>query len=159
MNQKFRLGHNYDVTEYVKQFSYYASDSLAKYYICNDVWDFHIYRIIVGFNSEYDEEPRTKLIEQTDVSKQEVREAVEEDLNMGIVCGDIRNFPSVLINADFEDMGFKSIIKSVVDLDGGDNDDLKEYRYDTPIEELISDIDGGYGITVLDANLNEVQRI
>ena len=59
------------------------------------------------------------------------------------------------IYADFEDTGFKSIIKAVVDLDGGDNDDLEEYRYDTPIEDLINDIDAGYGITVLDVNLNE----
>ena len=155
MNKKFRLGHNYDITAYVKQFGWW-DDSLEKYYICADVYDFHVYRIIVGFNSEYEAEPRTKLIEQGDISKYKVLDEVQENMNMIICYDDIREFPSILIDADFEDMGFKSIIKAVVDLDGGDNDDLKEYRYDTPIEELINDIDAGYGITVLDANLNEV---
>ena len=155
MNKKFRLGHNYDITAQVKQLGWW-DDSLAKYYICADVYDFHVYRIIVGFNSEYEAEPRTKLIEQGDISKYKVLDEVQENMNMIICYDDIREFPSILIDADFEDMGFKSIIKAVVDLDGGDNDDLKEYRYDTPIEELINDIDAGYGITVLDANLNEV---
>lgn len=155
--KKFRLGHNYDVTDYCKKDGC-GKECYEKYYICSDVWDFHVCRILVGYNSEYEEEPRTKLLEVGDIDKRTVLEAVEEDLDMGIVCGDIRNFPDILISADYEDMGFKSIIKAVVDLDCGYNDDLKEYRYDTPIEDIISDVDSGYGITVLDADLNEVKE-
>lgn len=155
MDKKFSLGHNYDVTEYVKKFGW-CSDSLTKYYICADVWDFHVYRIVVGFNSEYEKEPRTKLIEVGDIDKRYVLETVEENLNTAIFCGDMREFPSIFLKADSEDKRFKSIIKAVVDLDDGDNADLEEYRYDTPIDKLIDDIDAGYGITVLDVNLNEV---
>lgn len=156
--RKLQLGHNYDVTEYYKKTGY-GSNCCAKYFVCSDVYDFHVYRIIVGYNSEYEEEPRTKLIEQGDIDKRDVLEAVEGYLGMEIFCGgDIRNFPENLIRSDFEDMGFKSIIKAVVGLDNGDNFDLKEYRFDTPMEELIEVIDAGYGITVLDADLNEVGK-
>ena len=157
MREKLRLGHNYDVTEYFKKFGC-GSDSCVKYYICADVWDFHVYRIVVGYNAEYEEEPRTKLVEECLISKRDVLEAVEEDMNMTIGYGDIREFPDCLIEVDYQDMGFKSIIKSVVSLDFGDNFDLKEYRFDTDIEELIDDIDAGYGITVLDVDLNEVEE-
>lgn len=158
MEKKFRLGHNYDVTDYCKKDGC-GKEFYEKYYICADVWDFHVYRIVVGYNSEYEEEPRTKLIEVGNIDKRDVLEAVEEDTNMGISdYTDIRKFPDILISADYEDMGFKSIIKAVVDLDCGDNDDLKEYRYDAPIEKLIKDIDSGYGITVLDADLNERRK-
>jgi hypothetical protein len=117
-----------------------------------------VYRIIIGYNSEYQKEPRTKLIEQGDISKQDVLDAVEEDMNMMISLSSIREFPDILIDADFEDIGFKSVIKAVIDLDDGDNIDLDEYRFDTPIEKLINDIDAGYGITILDADLNEVEE-
>jgi hypothetical protein len=157
MAKKLRLGHNYDVTEYYKKIRGQYTD-YAKYFICADVWDFHVYRIVIGYNSEYEKEPRTKLVEQGDISKRDVLEAVEEDMGMKIFCGDIRQFPDCLIDADFEDTGFKSIIRAVVDLDDGDNFDLKEYRFDTDIEELIEDIDAGYGITILDADLNEVEE-
>lgn len=155
--ERFRLGHNYDVTEYYKKTGY-GSNCCARYFVCADVFDFHVYRIIVGYNSEYEEEPRTKLIEQGDIDKRDVLEAVEEDMGMKIFCGNIKQFPDCLINADFEDMGFKSIIKAVVRLDSGDNFDLKEYRFDTPIDELVNKIDAGYGITILDADLNEVEN-
>lgn len=157
MVKKFRLGHNYDVTEYYNKVRGKYSDC-AKYFICADVWDFHVYRIVIGYNSEYEVEPRTKLIEIENISKYEVLEAVEKDLDMIIAIDSMKKFPSCLIDADFEDMGFKSVIKAVVNLDFGDNYDLKEYRYDTPIEELIRDIDAGYGITILDADLNEVEE-
>ena len=154
MKNVFRLGHNYDVSEYYKD-KMGDFTSCAKYYICADVYDFHVYRIIVGYNSEYEKEPRTKLIELHDISKRDVLEAVEKDLNMTIAYRDIRDFPKCLTDVDYENMGFKSVIRAVVGLDNGDNDDLKEYRYDTPIENLINDIDAGYGITILDVNLDK----
>ena len=162
MKDAFKLGHSYDMTEYAKQFEWF-NNCLARYYICNDVYDFHVYRIIIGFNSEYEEEPRTKLIEQGDINKYDVYNQMLEDLEMNKFVFspkrdnfDIRSFPTnYIIGEEMEDTLFQYIIKTIVLLDFGDNDDLAEYRYDTPIEKLISDIDGGYGITVLDVDLKE----
>ncbi len=151
--RKLRIGHNYDVTEYYKKV---RGEDYTKYFICNDIYDFHVYRILEGCNSNYEDEPDTKLIEFANISKRDVLKAVQEDMGIRIYCSDIREFPRCLIDVDFEDYAFKSIIKSLIDLDGGDNnEDLKEYRYNTNISELIRDIDAGYGITVLDEDLNE----
>ena len=48
----------------------------------------------------------------------------------------------------------KVVLQEVIALDDGENEDVKEFRYDTPMNTLISVIDGGYGITILDAELN-----
>ena len=152
----FELGHVYDVTSYVKKENN-VSAGYTKYYVSSDVWDFHVYRILEGFNSEYEKEPRTKLIEQGDIHKREVLEEMETEFGM-LFSGDIRNFPNRTFENETTDDWIKEIIKIIIDLDDGENEDVLEYRYDTPIETLISDIDGGYGITVLDAELNEVNQ-
>lgn len=89
---------NYDITEYVKKYhdSLGYGESLAKYYVCEDVWDFHIYRVIVGYNAEYDEDDSAKLIEQNDISKEDVKDEFEDLLDEVFNVSDIRNFPSVL---------------------------------------------------------------
>lgn len=159
-NKNFRLGHVYDVTEFYKANG--GDNMFAKYLLCNDVFDFHIYRIVVGYNSEYDVEPRTKLIEQSDISKWEVMAELErQNSRTKIYVDDSRNFPTeinvISDNMDIKENWFKLVIKAVINSDTYDNDALNEYRFDTPIEELLNDIDGGYGITVLDKDLNEVK--
>ena len=158
-NKDFRLGHVYDVTEFYKANG--GDDTFAKYLLCNDVWDFHIYRIVVGYNSEYEKEPRTKLIEQSNIDKWQVMAELEnQNSPMIIKANDPRNFPTrtdVICGGMTSEEWLKIVIKAVIDSDTYDNDDLNEYRFDTPIEKLLNDIDGGYGITVLDKDLNEVK--
>ncbi len=150
----YKLGHVYDITDYFKSAPISDGTNYAKYYIANDVWCFHIYRILVGFNSEYEAEPRTKLIEQYDITKRDALEASEKAFGMTIFYSDIREFPNMTFGNETTDEWFKVVTKAVVDLDGFENDDVQEFRYDTPIEKLIEQIDGGYGITILDENLN-----
>lgn len=149
----FELGHVYDVTEYVKKNEPVLA-GYTKYYVTADVWDFHVYRILEGFNSEYEKEPGTKLIEQGDISKQDVISAMEEELGMIIPTVDERNFPSRVFANEPTDDWVKVVLQEVIALDDGENEDVKEFRYDTPMNTLISVIDGGYGITILDAELN-----
>ena len=153
----FRLGRVYDVTERWKM-KHPNDDFYANgYFICADVWDFHVYRIVVGFNSEYEEEPRTKLVEQGDISKSYVLRNLE--LERFTQHHDIRDFPDAFVTQPDDDLcqeWFKKIIDAVMDEDCGDNDDLKEYRFDAELADLRYDIDGGYGMTVLDKDLNFV---
>lgn len=160
MREKFALGHVYDVTEFHEKI--YTS-GYAKYYICSDVWDFHVYRVLVGINSEGEEEPRTKIVEENLISKSQVRAQLSENLDMFLEFEDIRNFPGYLFENRYKflatdmtaDDWFKAIIECVIDEDCGDCYDTTEFRYDTAMEVIIDEIDGGYGITVLDENLKE----
>lgn len=136
----FRLGHVYDVTDYYHNHKN-NGDDFERYYICADVLDFHIYRIVLGYNSEYEEEEDTKLIERTDIDKRDIIKYI--------------NFPSKCKMIGVRDNWFKEVVKAVINCDTYDNDDVIEFRYNTPIEELIDTIDSGYGITVLDEDLNE----
>lgn len=152
----FRLGHCYDVTEYYrkrKKEPYYE-----RMFINADVWDFHIYRLLVDFNSEYEREERTKILEQGDIPKDIVLDRIEEKLGKKIYKGrDVRNFPNnLLLGSELEKEVFKAIIEIILEEDDGDNDDLAEFRYDTEIEEIVEEyVDSGYGLTTLDENLEE----
>ena len=149
----FRLGHVYDVTDYYHKNN---GNDFERYYICADVLDFHIYRIVLGYNSEYEEEEDTKLIEQTDIDKRDVIEYMKNE-RIAFVddSKDWKNFPSKCHMISARDDLFKEVVKAVINCDTYDNDDVLEFRYNTPIEELISTIDSGYGITVLDEDLDE----
>ncbi len=149
----FELGHVYDVTEYVKENEQVLA-GYTKYYVTADVWDFHVYRILEGFNSEYEEEPTTKLIEQGDISKQDVISAMEEEFGMIMPTVDERNFPNKVFANEPTDDWVKVVLQEVISLDDGQNEDVMEFRYDAPMSTLISAIDSGYGITILDAELN-----
>lgn len=151
----FRLGHVYDATDYYHKNN---SNDFERYYICADVLDFHIYRIVLGYNSEYEEEEDTKLIEQTDIDKRDVIEYMKDERIAFVDSKDWKNFPSncnVIGFRNVRDNWFKEVIKVVINCDTYDNDDVIEFRYNTPIEKLIDTIDSGYGITVLDEDLNE----
>ena len=146
---KFRLGHVWDCTEVFKQkvnngevVGVGKGDEMIYrygYFIIYDVLDFHVYRVQVGINAEYEDEPRTKIVEQWDISKADVLEELGVD-----DYEDVRTaFDSL------EEISIKEIVDTIIGLDCFDNDDVTEYRYDTPLEVIYADIDGGYGITKL----------
>ena len=151
-NNKFKLGHVWDCTEVFKQkvdngeiLGVGKGDDMIYrygYFIAYDVYDFHIYRVQVGINREYEDEPRTKIVEQWDVSKGDIL----EELN-------IYNYEDVRTAFDdLKGISIKEIVDAIIELDCYDNDDVAEYRYDTPLEEIYADIDGGYGITKINFN-------
>ena len=146
---RFRLGHVWDCTEVFKQkvnngevVGVGKGDEMIYrygYFIIYDVLDFHIYRVQVGINAEYEYEPRTKIVEQWDISKADVLEELGVD-----DYEDVRTaFDSL------EEISIKEIVDTIIRLDCFDNDRVEEYRYDASLEEIYTDIDGGYGITKL----------
>lgn len=146
---RFRLGHVWDCTEVFKQkvnngevVGVGNGDEMIYrhgYFIIYDVWDFHVYRVQVGINAEYEDEPRTKIVEQWDVSKEDVLEAL-----------DVYDYEDVRTVFDsLEEITVKEIVDAIIELDCFDNDRVEEYRYDASLEEIYADIDGGYGITKL----------
>lgn len=146
---RFRLGHVWDCTEIFKQkvnngevVGVGKGDEMIYrhgYFIIYDVLDFHVYRIQVGINAEYEDESRTKIVEQWDIPKEDVLEAL-----------DVYDYEDVRTAFDsLEEISIKEIVDAIIELDCFDNDRVEEYRYDTSLEEIYADIDGGYGITKL----------
>ena len=158
---KWNLGHVYDLTDYFSKRAkdIYCTDKNGEpyykgYYVATDVWDTHIYRIVVGINSEYEDEPRTKIIEQENIRHWNLLEYVIEEYDVPeTLCDGIdeRKYIDMLVAY----MGIEDLLKAIFEYDadnGFENYDVEEYRYDTPIERLIEDIDGGYGISKIDLN-------
>lgn len=159
------LGHVVDVTQYIIDMSDANKIVGLKnkegkniyengYFICHDVLDTHIYRIQVGINSEYDYEPRTKIIETNDISHEKLAEYCAEKFELGYLSDiDVREVTDFLIHG----IGVEKLLKAIVEIDyddGFENCDVDEYRYDTPLSELINNIDGGYGITKIELALD-----
>lgn len=158
---KWKLGHVYDCTEYVKKLALSGElVGLKKpdgktlyehgYFVGVDVLDLHIYRVCVGINSEYEDEARTKIIEQADISKSELIEKLKEQETVSpmrgadarVVFDDILKYDVVPIN---------DVLKAVIAIDYDkcfENDDVVEFRYDASLEYIRDVIDGGYGITI-----------
>lgn len=155
MNRAWELGHVYDLTEYfdkmVKENKIVGvGDNCYKYgyFVCHDVWDTHIYRIQVGINSEYEDEPRTKIIETENIHHEDLVEFCIEkfELDEEDFYVDTREKIGILISK----IGLNELLKTIVEYDyeyGFENWDVNEFRYDEPLENLIEIIDGGYGIT------------
>lgn len=173
----FELGHSYDITGYVTEMSDEKKIiGLGKkgeclyrhgYFICHDVRDTHIYRIQVGINSMYEKEPETKIIEQCDISHEALLEfCIEnyEELLIKTTAGrkaliaeanqvDSRKYTELLLAA----FGFEKLLKIIVELDyenGFENSDVTEYRYNTPLADVIDKVDGGYGITKVELSVD-----
>ena len=168
---KWKLGHVYDCTEYVKQLALSGEIVGLKkpdgttlyehgYFVGADVFDLHIYRVCVGINQEYEDEPRTKIVEQVDISKDDLIEKLKE-LELAFPFGfqDSRVIFDELLEYDI--VTINDMIKAAIDIDYErcfENDDIEEYRYDTSLEEIRSDIDGGYGITIAEIKDDEEER-
>lgn len=146
---RFSLGHVWDCTEVFKQkvesgevIGVGKGDEMLYkhgYFIAYDVLDFHVYRVQVGINAEYESEPRTKIVEHWDVSKEDVlRELGVDDYEDARTAFD-----------SLEEISIKDIVNAIIGLDCFDNDNVTEYRYDTSLETIYANIDGGYGITKL----------
>ena len=154
---KFSLGHVFDLTEYAKKAFGACADYSAGYFICEDTWDFHVYRIQIGINSEYEDEEDTKIVEWEQIHKSDLIDYLAEEDIVTLPLGDERVVIDRYIGNN--DEKFRQICKAVADYDydnGFENWDVKEYRYDEPIETLLDDIDGGFGITKLNENFEEV---
>lgn len=157
---KWKLGHVYDCTEYVKKLALSGElvglkkadgETLYEhgYFIGFDVFDLHVYRVCVGINAEYEDEPRTKIVEMTDISKYDlIDELKEQEIVPPLIDIDVRVMFNEILEYDIATIS--DILKAVITIDYDrcfENDKVREYRYDTSLDEIYSHIDGGYGIT------------
>ena len=152
---KWDLGQTYDVTDY---FNKQAENGNIigvinrngaciyenGYFFCRDVRNVHVYRIQVGINSMYEEEPRTKIIEMKSLSYKDLAELCVEkyDVSEELLTYDER----VIINQLIDKIGIEEVLKTLVGLDyesGFENDTVKEFRYDEPLKTLKDVIWGG----------------
>lgn len=169
----FELGHCYDITKYITEKSdkkEIIGISNEKgclyqhgYFVCHDVNDTHIYRVQDGINSMYVKEVDTKIIEQYDIPHEDLLEFCIENYEEELLREKTGRLLLVAENKDVSPkeytellvsvFGFEKLLKIIVELDyenGFESSDVTEYRYNTPLENLIEKIDGGYGITKVD---------
>ena len=155
LEKVWKLGHVYDLTDYfdklVKEKKIVGvGDNCYKYgyFVCRDVWDIHIYRIQVGINSEYDFEPRTKIVETENIRYGDLFDFYinKHEIYKFMFDLDEREMLDTILKLS----GLENTLKTIIEYDydkGFENREVEEYRYDVPLDALIEYIDGGYGIT------------
>jgi hypothetical protein len=95
----------------------YKKESYIRFFVCPDVLDIWLVRILDGFNEEYEKEEGILLLERNNIPKQ------YKGYTVGI-----------------------NDIKRIIKEDNGENWDIKEY---TDIDDIIDDLDSGFGINNL----------
>lgn len=88
---KFEFAVATNVTEYAKKhFPHY--EGYHSIYVCLDVWDYHIYRILEGYNAEYEKEEGSILVEHEKIEKpyrdagldmKILHDVLDEDMGLG----------------------------------------------------------------------------
>lgn len=148
--------HNYDITEYAMN-AYkkecYSNPPFQGYVICSDTWDFHVYRIQIGLNAQYDEDEDTSIIEQDKISNRNVAEWLEEKFETEIPYMDERSLPPYLVR----EFGLDEVLKAVFEKDvdnGFENWDVYEH-YTTDIDDMKHIIEDIWGITEIKIDEND----
>ena len=111
-------------------------------YICEDVHDFWVYRILEGYNEDYEKEEGKFMLESEKINKYEVAKY------LGVKNTIDKHTKQIFLSVVSEDILAKTILK--LDEDNGlESWDIKECD---SIEEAIDCVDGGYGIEELEVN-------
>lgn len=147
--------HNYDITEYAMNAykkEYYSNPPFQGYVISSDTWDFHVYRIQIGWNAQYDEDEDTSIIEQENIANRDVAELLEEKFETEIPYMDERSLPPYLVR----EFGLEEVLKAVFEKDvdnGFENWDVYEHYTDdvNDLKEIINDI---WGTTKIDIDID-----
>ena len=153
---KWELGHCYDLTEYftqlVKGKKIIGVNYEHGYFVCRDVWDIHIYRILANMNGDFEPEEGAWIVEQNDIRYDKF---VDFCVDRGLLDDrieydylDEREMWDKLI----KDIEFEAILYAIVayDYDSGfDNYSTEEFSSKA---ECLDAIDDGYGITKINTN-------
>lgn len=150
--------HNYDVTKYAisayaKENPYGTYTPFVGYFVCSDTWDFHVYRIQIGWNEEYEEDEDTSIIEQDNIRNSTIAEYMEEKFETKLPYMDERSLPPYLVR----EFGLDEVLKAIWEYDyynGFENWDVYEH-YTTDLDELKEIVDSGWGITEIEIELND----
>ena len=73
--KKLDFAKYYDITDIAKAYDT-SYETYEKVYICVDTWDFWIARIQKGFNTEYEKEEGSFLLERNKVAKEDRRQGL-----------------------------------------------------------------------------------
>ena len=113
---KFEFAKYTEITSLYKKYcdSLQDGDGYIRFFICLDVTDFWIVRVLEGFNEEYEKQDGSYLLERNTIQKDSKRQGLTLSKVIELIKED-----------DFS------------------NWDVVEY---SNLEELIDDIDGGYGL-------------
>lgn len=153
LEDKWPLGHVYDLTECftnkVINKEIVGANYEHGYFVCRDVWDIHVYRVLSDTNSDFETEEGTWLVEQNDIRYNKFVDFLEE---IGIISNrlvynhlDEREMLDKLLRQ----LSLKTILHAIIlyDYDSGfENYDNEEFSSHASCIEAIDD---GYGITVV----------
>lgn len=126
----------YDVTTIMHE--EYKKAGYSNIYICQDVTDYHVIRVLPNYNEEFEYEEGKILVEMENISIWEVLESYNEN-SIGLSKNEVHDM--------LEMVNDKSIFEHIMRIDceehGMENYDIEEVE---SLEEAESMVDGGFGI-------------
>ena len=126
----------YDVTTIMHE--EYKKAGYSNIYICQDVTDYHIIRVLPNHNEDFEYEEGKFLVEMENISIWEVLESYDED-STGLNKNDIHDMLSVFSDENI----FKHVMMIDCEEHGMENYDIEEVE---SLEEAEKIVDGGFGI-------------
>lgn len=66
----FEFAKATDITDFAKQYNEHLYQDYAKIFITPDVTDYHILRVLEGFDTDYERDPNSWLVEWNRIAKQ-----------------------------------------------------------------------------------------
>lgn len=126
----------YDVTTIMHE--EYKKAGYSNIYICQDVTDYHIIRVLPNYNEDFEYEEGKILVEMENISIWEVLESYDED-STGLNKNDIHD----MLEMENDKSIFEHIMRIDCEDHGMENYDIEEVE---SLEEAEQIIDGGFGI-------------
>lgn len=127
--KKFNFAKYYDITEIARKYNTDYCEN-EKIHLCVDTWDFWLCRIVKGYNSEYEKEEGSFLVERNKIAKEYKGENI-------LSHQDIQN---VLEQDDFCNWDYKqyfSLEECIEAIDGGYG--INQVEWEETDDEIISE--------------------
>ena len=126
----------YDVTTIMHE--EYKKAGYSNIYICQDVTDYHIIRVLPNHNEDFEYEEGKFLVEMENISIWELLESYDED-STGLNKNDIHD----MLEMENDKSIFEHIMRIDCEDHGMENYDIEEVE---SLEEAEKIVDGGFGI-------------
>lgn len=135
-----------DLLKEKDKLSSYPENPFEGIYVCMDTHDFWICRILKGYNSEYEKDENSYLVERNKIDKYYLLEFIQQDEEDKLEISNRAIRDNVIDTFEVKDL-----IKYVIMYD--DNEGLSNWDFVQcdDIEECLKVIDGGWGIVELSA--------
>lgn len=131
---RFDFGRATDITLFAKiEYSHMYSDETKRIYLCPDTWDYHILRVVEGYDEEYEACEGSFILEHNKIRKQHKTE-----------------YPD--LTASQANPYTIRALRSIMDEDDGGNWD---YSVKPSLEECVRQVDGGHGIISFGTNYDQ----